>query len=70
MVADALNPLRQVEVSADAQEWRQLRPEDGILDGKRETLLIDVPQEARLVLLRLTDAAFNVVTFDLRQETR
>ncbi len=70
VAADALNPLRRAEISADAQEWRPMRPSDGILDGKRETLLIEVPEDARLVLLRLTDAAFNVVTFDLRQETR
>ena len=70
VVSDALNPLRAAEVSLDAQEWRSLRPEDGILDGKRETLQIDAPTDAALVLLRLTDAAFNVVTYDLRRETR
>ncbi len=70
VVADGLNPLRDAEVSVDADEWRALSPEDGLLDGRREILLFDAPPDARLVLLRLTDAAFNVVTFDLRRETR
>ena len=69
-VSDALSPLRGAEVSLDAKDWRPLRPEDGILDGKRETLQIDAPTDAALILLRLTDAAFNVVTYDLRRETR
>lgn len=67
VVGDALSPLRAAEVSVDASEWRPIRPADGLLDGKRETLELQAPKEARLVLLRLTDAAFNVVTFDLRQ---
>jgi hypothetical protein len=70
VAGDDLSPLRAAEVSFDADEWRPLRPEDGILDGKRETLTVDAPSEARMVLLRLTDAAFNVVTFDLLQESR
>lgn len=70
VAGDSANPLRGAEVSVDAGEWRPLRPEDGLLDGKRETLAIQAPGNARLVLLRLTDAAFNVVTYDLRQESR
>jgi hypothetical protein len=70
VAVDDLSPLRGAEVSLDAEEWRPLRPEDGLLDGKRERLTVDAPADARIVLLRLTDAAFNVVTFDLLQETR
>jgi hypothetical protein len=65
-----MNPLRRAEVSVDAQEWQALEPRDGMLDGVRERLQIEAPGGARLVLLRLTDAAFNVVTFDLLRETR
>ena len=70
VVGDAMNPLRRVEVSVDAEEWRSLEPRDGMLDGVRETLQIEASGDARLVLLRLTDAAFNVVTLDLLRETR
>jgi hypothetical protein len=38
---------------------------DGLLDGRRETLWIEVPDGARLALLRVSDAAHNVIAFDL-----
>ena len=66
-VSDRWSPLRQAEFSVDAGEWLPARPVDGLLDGQHETLLVDTPESGRLVLLRLMDAAFNVVTFDLSQ---
>lgn len=65
VVEDRWNPLREAVFSIDAAEWRPARPVDGLLDGQRETLLMTAPSDNRLLLLRLTDAAFNVVTFDL-----
>lgn len=62
---DALNPLRTAEISVDAGDWSPAPAADGLLDGRREALAIEVPEGARLVLLRVTDAAFNTVTFDL-----
>jgi hypothetical protein len=62
---DRLNPLREAQVSVDAGEWKQVEVGDGLLDGRRETLLVEAPADARLVLLRLLDAAFNVSTVDL-----
>jgi hypothetical protein len=38
---------------------------DGLLDGKTETLLVSPAPKGGLLLLRVTDAAYNVVTFDL-----
>lgn len=67
-VADATSPLREAVVSADAGEWQAARPADGLLDGRREALEVKVPPGATLLLLRLTDAAFNVVTLDLMAE--
>ncbi len=67
---DASNPLREAVYSIDAEEWRPARPLDGILDGRRELLVVEVPEGRSLVLLRLTDAAFNVVTYDLAAEAR
>lgn len=67
-LADAWSPLRSAELSADGGAWRALSAEDGLLDGQREILVVDRPAEATLLLLRVTDAAFNTVTFDLTRE--
>ncbi len=69
-LADALSPIRDVAVSVDAGEWRPAQAADGILDGRRETLRVEVPAAARLVLLRASDAAHNVITFKLLKTTR
>ena len=69
-VEDRWNPIRAAELSIDAAEWRPARPEGGLLDGQRETLLLPVPESGSLMLLRVIDAAFNVVTFDISQEIR
>jgi hypothetical protein len=64
-VRDALSPMREAVVAVDAAEWRPVEPADGLLDGRRESLRIEVPENAHMVLLRLTDAHLNVVTLDL-----
>jgi len=73
VIEDGDNPLRSAELSVDAGEWRPATTEDGLLDARREVL--DLPlgegsggglgEGAHLLLLRVTDAAYNVVTFDL-----
>lgn len=65
VVEDALSPLVQARLSTDAGEWADLVPEDGLLDGRRETFVVAVPAGARLVLLQVGDAAYNGITFDL-----
>src|SRR5690606_31136805 len=65
VIEDEWNPLRTAEVSVDAEEFEPAPAADGLLDGRREALELAVPEGARLVLLRVTDAAFNTVTFDL-----
>jgi len=64
---DALNPIREAVYSLDAGPWKPARAADGLLDGQTETVLIDTGEatHAELLLLRVTDAAYNVVTFDL-----
>ena len=62
---DALSPIRRVEWSVDATEWSPAPAADGLLDERREILRLEPPPDARLLLLRVHDAAFNVVTFDL-----
>ncbi len=69
-VSDELSPLREAVWSADAGEWKQAEPADGLLDGRAEVLHLNVPGGASLVLLRVTDAAYNVVTFDLSRHAR
>ena len=69
-VADALNPLRSAEYSVDAGPWRPAPAADRLLDARREELVLEVPDGARLLLLRVTDAAHNVVTFDLSEHVR
>ncbi len=64
-LADALSPMRSAMVSSDATKWRPVRAADGLLDGRRERLEIEAPKGARLLLLRVSDAAHNVVTFNL-----
>ncbi|MEO8503386.1 MAG: WD40 repeat domain-containing protein [Acidobacteriota bacterium] len=65
IVEDALNPVRSAEVSLDGGMWRPARAVDGLLDGRREALVIDLPTPPRLVVLRVMDAAYNVATFEL-----
>lgn len=64
-VHDAASPIRSAEFSIDGAKWEDARVEDGLLDGRAEVVVVDGVAAARLVLLRLTDAAFNVTTFDL-----
>ncbi len=68
-LSDALSPIRDVALSIDAGEWRPALAADGLLDGRRETLRLEIPAGARLVLLRVSDAAHNVIAFDLLAET-
>jgi hypothetical protein len=65
VVRDAGSPLREAVVSVDAGPWQPVAALDGLIDGREETLVVAAGAEARLVLLRVTDAAHNLVTFDL-----
>lgn len=67
-VRDAASPLRDALVSVDAGEWKPVRTADGLLDGRTETLLIEPGADGGLLLLQVTDAANNVITFNLTQD--
>ena len=67
-VADALSPLRDAEWSADGAEWQPAVAEDGLIDGRREVFVVKPPKGAHFVVLRVIDAAFNVITFDLSSQ--
>jgi hypothetical protein len=66
-VRDAASPIREAVYSIDAGAWKPARAADGLLDAQTETVLIDAGEagSAGLLLLRVTDAAYNVVTFNL-----
>ena len=78
-VKDAASPIREAVYSVDATEWKPVEAADGLLDGRAETLWIplesNLPSGERkepggLLLLRVTDAAFNVTTFNLSSSSR
>lgn len=64
-VRDSASPLREAVYSLDAEEWKPVEAVDGLLDGRTETLLLEPGKNGALLLLRVTDAAYNVITFDL-----
>jgi hypothetical protein len=65
-VRDAWNPIREAVYSVDAGAWKPA-PTGGLLDAQTVTVQLDAAEaeRAKLLLLRVTDAAYNVVTFDL-----
>lgn len=67
-VRDESSPLREAVYSVNAAEWKPVVPADGLIDGRTETLLIEAGEPGSLVLLRVTDAAHNVITFNLTQD--
>ena len=65
--SDALSRLREAVYSFDATEWREATAADGLVDGRSEVFSIPRQPGAHLLLLRLTDAAFNLTTYDLSE---
>jgi hypothetical protein len=65
VIEDAWNIVREAVWSADAGPWENAKAQDELLDARRETLVLEPPAGASLLLLRLTDAAYNVMTYDL-----
>ena len=57
--------MREAVWSADVSPWENASVDDGLLDSRRETLVLEPEKGAKLLLLRLTDAAYNVMTYDL-----
>jgi hypothetical protein len=67
-VSDAASPLREAVYSVNTADWLPAQAADGLLDGRTETLLIPPVKPGDLVMLRVTDAANNVITFHLNAE--
>jgi sugar lactone lactonase YvrE len=67
-IEDPWNIVREAVTSVDAAPWENAKVDDGLLDSRRETLVLEPEKGARLLLLRLTDAAYNVMTYDLSQQ--
>jgi hypothetical protein len=67
-VKDSANPLREAMFSVDAEEWKPVPSADGLIDGQTETLVVEPGKPGGgLLLLRIMDAAYNVVTFNLSE---
>lgn len=69
-VRDASSPLRELAVSIDAAAWSPARSTDGLVDSREETVELEVPVGAKMVLVRAIDAAFNAETFDVTPGTK
>lgn len=59
-VYDATSPLREAKLSIDGRPWQSVAAEDGMLDGRTEVLIVkEIPADAELIVLRVSDASFN-----------
>ncbi|HEX4959623.1 MAG TPA: hypothetical protein VF173_02205 [Thermoanaerobaculia bacterium] len=67
-VTDAASPLREAVYSVNTAEWKPALAADGLLDSRTETVLVPPVKPGDLVMLRVTDAANNVITFNLNRE--
>ncbi len=67
---DAWSPVRDAQVSLDGGAWKPAPAADGLLDSRREVLLLDVPTGTHYLLVRVTDGAYNAATFDLSDRQR
>ena len=62
-VSDRVSPIGKVEYSADAEKWIRLTPVDGIADSTDETFRLSRGSlQGKFVIVRATDAYFNVAT--------
>ena len=67
-VEDSLSPIAILEWSRDAETWVQLQPEDGMLDGRRETARIAARAGAHLLAVRAVDDHHNRATAALEEK--
>ena len=67
-VEDSQSPIAIIEWSRDAETWVQLQPEDGTLDGRRETARIAAKAGAHLLAVRAVDDHHNRATAALEEK--
>ena len=67
-VEDSLSPIAILEWSRDAETWVALQPEDGTLDGRRETARIAAKSGAHLLAVRAVDDHHNRATVALEEK--
>lgn len=61
-VEDASSPLAIVEYNRDGERWVPLTPEDGLLDGRRESFRLPAAKGPRLLTVRAVDSHHNRAT--------
>jgi hypothetical protein len=60
---DSTSPLRSAQTSTDGEEWRDVLPDDGIVDSRKETFTVRLAKldaGEHVVSLRAYDTAGNV----------
>jgi hypothetical protein len=62
VVEDDGSAVTRVEWSRDGARWQELAPEDGILDGQRETFSLPAVQGRHLVVIMAVDRHHNRTT--------
>ena len=66
-ITDDLSPVGKVEYSIDADKWIRLTPVDGIADSRDETFRLENGTvDGKFVIVRATDAFYNVSTASVR----
>jgi hypothetical protein len=66
-ITDDLSPIGKVEYSLDAEKWILITPVDGIADSRDETFRLDGGAvDGKFVIVRATDAFYNVSTTSVR----
>ncbi len=66
-VEDAMSPITIIEWSRDADLWQQVVPDDGAIDGRRETVRIPAATGAHLLAVRAVDDHHNRATAALEE---
>ena len=61
-VEDASSALSRVEWSRDGEKWHLLEPDDGVLDGRRESFNFPAGEGRHLVVVRAVDLHHNRTT--------
>jgi hypothetical protein len=67
-VEDATSSVARVEWNRDADEWHDLTPEDGLLDGRSESFRIPAAAGSHLVSVRAVDDHHNRTTVAVEEK--
>ena len=52
--------IREVRYSTDGQNWYYVLPEDGVIDSPVESFKLELPRDARVLIIRIRDGQGNI----------